>query len=317
MSIYNRLKGDLGVALKGIALNVDLLNGCHMRCPSCAVGSFGRRPHKLMDLDKFKRILDWAGHVRRVMLYVYSDPCMHPLLHLFVRECYDRGIDSWISTVLQGTTCNFDKVLKEKPTEFRISFAGWDHMEYYQKNARKQVFNRKIRKVCSLPQNVATDWTMAFHVYRDNQHEIPRAKALAEKYKLKFVALPCIFMVGEKIVRKDYSEQDLELISRLVETPEEAIASMKHDRTYCKMWKQITLDAKGDLYLCQLLYQDEFRLGNFEELSRSQVLKAMRTHPFCRECMQSGMHTYQECYGEFIKYDDPITYAEKKRRVKP
>jgi hypothetical protein len=269
-----------------------------------------------MDIDKFKQILDWAGHVRRVMLYVYSDPCMHPLLHMFVQECTDRGIDSWISTVLQATTCKFDKVIEARPTEFRISFAGWDHMSYYQGGAKKEVFNRKIRKVCKLPRYPETDWTMAFHVYRDNQHEIPRAKKLAEKHGLKFVALPCIFMVGEKVVRKDYSEQDLALIDRLVETPEDAIASMKHDRTYCQMWKQITLDACGGIYLCQLLYGDEYLIGNFNtpSVSRNKIIKTMKNHPFCQQCMASGMHTYQYCYEDFTKYDDPIVYAEKKRR---
>jgi radical SAM protein with 4Fe4S-binding SPASM domain len=241
---------------------------------------------------------------------------MHPLLHLFVEECNNRGIDSWISTVLQGTTCDFDKVIRARPTEFRISFAGWDHMEYYQKNARRKVFNAKLKKVCSLPQYVDTQWTMAFHVYRDNQHEIPRAKKLAEKYNLKFVALPCIFMVGEKVVLKNYSEQDLALIDRLVETPENAIASMKHDRTYCKMWKQITIDACGDIYLCQLLYEDKYLIGNFNTFSRSKIIKTMKNHPFCQQCMASGMHTYQECYGEFLEYDDPIAHAERKRRNK-
>jgi radical SAM protein with 4Fe4S-binding SPASM domain len=316
VSGFNRVKGNLGVLTKGISLNMDLLNGCHLRCPSCAVGSIGRRRYKLMDLDKFRRILDWAGHVRRVMLYVYSDPCMHPLLHLFVQECTDRGIDSWISTVLQATTCKFDKVIEARPTEFRISFAGWDHMSYYQGGAKKEVFNKKLRRVCKLPRHLETDWTMAFHVYDNNVHEIPRAKKLAEKHGLKFVALPCIFMVGEKVVRKDYSDKDKVLISHLMETPEDAIANMKHDRSYCKMWKQITIDAAGDLYLCQLIYNDDLKLGNFEDFTRGDVIRAMKNHPFCRQCMVSGMHTYQECYGEFIKYDDPIAYAEKKRRCK-
>ena len=318
----DRLIGWAGTKLKGISLNVDLLNGCILRCPSCGVGSIGRRKSAMMNIQTFREILDWVGKIRRVMLYVYSDACMHPNLHLFVQECTDRGIDVWISTMLQSTRCDFEKVIEAKPTEFRISFPGWDHMGFYQPPAKTRLFNKKFKQVVRLPRYSETTWTMAFHLYRDNTAEVETAKALAEDNGLKFVALPSIFMVGEKVVEKNYSEQDLELISHLVETPEEAIARIKKS-DYCQMWKQITLDAKGDIYLCQLLYEDRFRLGNFRDkvpfpnqnlsMSRKYAEHLIKTHPFCNKCTTSGMNVYQNCYSEFIKYDDPVGDAEKRR----
>ena len=122
--MIERLKGWLGTNLYGISLNVDLVNGCLLRCPTCAVGSIGGRKGGIMSIATFRQILEWGGLIRRVMLYVYSDACMHPDLHLFVEECRKRGIDTWISTMLQTTTCDFAKVIEARPTEFRISFPG-------------------------------------------------------------------------------------------------------------------------------------------------------------------------------------------------
>jgi radical SAM protein with 4Fe4S-binding SPASM domain len=270
----------------------------------------------MMGIDMFREILDWAGKVRRVMLYVYSDACMHPDLHLFVQECTDRGIDSWISTMLQGSRCDFEKVIEARPTEFRISFPGWERMGYYQNPATTRLFDKKFKQVVRLPRHPETTWTMAYHLYNDNADEAPRAKALAEANGLKFVALPCIFMVGEKVVEKNYSEQDLEFISHLIETPGAVIAHIKKN-DYCMMWKQITLDANGDIYLCQLLYEDRFRIrkyyGSFKYHTRATVEWWMKTHDFCKKCTASGMNVYQNCYSEFIKYADPVAHAEKRR----
>ena len=187
-------------------------------------------------------------------------------------------------------------------------------MEYYQKNADPKVFNEKFDKVCQLPRYPETTWTMFYHLYKDNADEMDMARRMAESYNLKFVAIPCIFMVGEKVIEKNYSNQDLDIIEHLRESPEEAIKTMTWDDTYCGLWKQITIDANGNIYLCQLLYENRFRIGHFKGMRRGQVIRKMKSHPFCQKCLKVGMGAYQSCYSEVIKYDDPIGDAERKRR---
>ena len=314
--MIEELKGWLGTKIHGISLNVDIVNGCPLRCPSCAVGSMGPRKGKMMKIDTFRRILDHAGKVRNVQLYAYSDPCVHPELHLFVQECTDRGITSQISTVLHITKCDFKKVIEARPSEFRISFAGWIYADYYQYPAKPEVFDWNFKRVCALPRHKETIWTMAFHRYKENSYEEHCARIMAINRNLKFVAIPAIFMPCEKVVEKNYSAQDRTLISHLPETPEETITKLKFHDDYCLLWKQIYMDANADVYLCQLIYEERFKLGNFFDTSVKEWLNLIKTDPFCQKCMKAGGHAYQYCFSSFTEHDDPVGHANKKRGLR-
>jgi len=314
--MIDQIKGWAGVKLNGLSINIDIVDNCVLRCPSCAQGSIGgRKPHK-MDFVRFTRILDKIQietKIRHIMLYVYSDPFQHPELHRFVGECTRRGIKTWLSTMLQTTFADFARVIAARPTEFRISLPGWDHMAYYQKGAKPEKFDEKFAKVCKLPRHPETTWTMFFQVYDNNQHEIPKARKLAEDNGIKFVAVPSIFMPLEKVVEGNYSPQDDELISHLIESPEEALNKMKRN-TYCTCWKQLTLDARGQVYLCQLIYEDRFILGKFFDKPIAEWRRLIQSDPYCSKCISVGANVIEECYSDFTTHADPVGHANKKRR---
>lgn len=322
MKLYEQLHDYVGQKINGISINIDLVNGCCLACPSCGIGSMGTKRKGVMSIDLFRRILDKLQSeckIRHVQMYMYSDPCLHKDLHLFIQECTDRKLSSWLSTMLQVTNCDFAKVIEARPTEMRISFPGWEKMSYYQKNAKPEVFDRKVEEVCALPRHPETIWTMAFHVYKDNQDEMPRARDLAARHRLKFIPLPAIFMPLEKYVDQYYTTQDRELISHLIESPEEAALTMKRSNT-CIMWKQLAIDAHGDLYLCQLVYEERFRLiknytpVNVMDWSLKDIQKMIKTDPYCGKCLKMGGNKLQECYDEFVSSDHPIADANKRRR---
>jgi hypothetical protein len=316
---YKELKGWAGVKVFGIAYNIDIIDGsCPVSCPSCAVASIGRRHKAVMSLDLFKKILDKAqreGRVRNVQLYAYSEPTTHPELHLFVQECTDRGIPAIVSTVLQHTRCDFAKVIEARPRELRISFPGWNHMDYYQKGAKPDTFNRKFFELMQLPRYPETIWTMGFHLYKDTLAELPKARALAQRYGLKFVALPAIHMANDRNATQDYSDQDKELISRLIEPMDEEVKKyVSSDWCYC--YKQVTISATGMTWLCQLTYRDKFQIGPFLDIPLKQLRKRIRNHSFCDSCKAAGGNVYQEKYGYFFEDGDPVARADAGRLKK-
>lgn len=315
MNFVEEVKGWLGMKFRGITLNIDILNGCVLNCPSCGVGIFGRRKAHRMPIEFFRKILNKAQNenkVRKVQLYAYSEPCMHPDLHLFVDECRKRGIQSIVSTVLQATRCDFAKVIEARPTEFRISFAGLEQMSYYQRPAKPEIFRRKFDEVCKLPRYEETLWTMGFHLYRDNEHEMEIARKMAHENKLKFVVIDSVLMPQERNVEQQYTPQDLELISHLKKTSDQSISRMKKS-DYCMCWKQITIDATGMVYLCQLVYEDRFKLGNFLDMSNKEILRRIKTHPFCKKCTAIGANVYQAGYDDFTVKGDPVAIADRRR----
>jgi MoaA/NifB/PqqE/SkfB family radical SAM enzyme len=119
-------------------------------------------------------------------------------------------------------------------------------------------------------------------------------------------------MVCEKTVEKNYTEQDLELMSHLIQTPEEALKNMRTS-DYCMQFKQVTIDAEGSVFLCQLLYEDRFKLMKFLDVPLKEIQHTIRTHSFCGKCMKAGGNVLQECYSDFSKNNDPVKEANKKR----
>jgi hypothetical protein len=115
------------------------------------------------------------------------------------------------------------------------------------------------------------------------------------------------------MVEGRYSDQDKEIISHLLETPEQCVQRLKFSTDYCLLWKQITMDAKANVYLCQLIYEDRFIVGNYLEDSTKSLIKKIKTHPFCKPCMRVGAHAYQYLYADFYKYENPIQVANRRR----
>jgi hypothetical protein len=122
--------------------------------------------------------------------------------------------------------------------------------------------------------------------------------------------MPC-----EKVVEKTYTPQDRETISHLIETPEESISRMSFPTNYCKLWKQITIDAEGYVYLCQLIYEPRFKMMPFLSMPTRKITEQIKGHSFCGKCMKAGGHAYQYCFDDFVLSDNPIADADRGRRV--
>lgn len=316
---WDEAKGWAGLKFKGITLVVEPTNACSCRCPSCPVSVLEPRKGEMMTIELFRKILDKlereAGRIRVCDLYYKGDPCLNKQLPALVRELTLRKIPSSVSTVLQTLKCDMAELIEARPSELRISFPGVDFIAKYQRGDPKR-FLKNLDMVASLPRYPETRWTMLYQVYKDNQGEhLEAAKALAKQYHLHFVALPAILMVSEHVISKQYTESEKELIANLIETPEETIARLDTSSRYCIAWKQLTLDAKGDVYVCTLVWDEEYNLGPFLDKPLSFFQKAMR-HEICGPCLDAGNNLYNNCYASFIDYDDPVAVANKKRMKK-
>jgi hypothetical protein len=291
-----KTKGYLGARIHGLAYNIDTVNGgCPVACPSCSVGSIGRRKGGRMPIELFRKILDKAEAespgVRNVQLYAHSDPSMHPEAHLFIQECTDRKIPAIFSSVLQRPQCDWKKVIEARPRELRISFPGLEQMSYYQAGANPDEFLKNFYHLTALPRHKETTWTLGFHLYNDNGHELERARDMVEK---------------------TYTEQDKELITHLCNTPEDWMAQMRHSDFCACQSKQITIDSLGYVYLCQNVYSERFRMVHFLDSSVERIRREMMEHPFCVKCKEVAGNTYQENYS-YLFGKDPVAKANKGR----
>jgi sulfatase maturation enzyme AslB (radical SAM superfamily) len=308
--------GWAGLKSKGITLVLEPVNACCCKCPSCSVSVLGARDGKKMTIETFRKVLDKlereAGQVRVCHLYFKGEPTLNPDLHLFVEELTRRRIKSSVSTVLQTIKCDMRKLLAAGPSEFRVSFPGVNHIAKYQKGSPDRFLNN-FYAVSVLPRHPKTRFVIFYQVYKTNQgFSMTHAKVMARQYGYDFIPVPAVHMVSEHIISREYTKAERELISDLIETPEESVARMDTRSRYCYAWKSITLDANADVYVCTLMYEDKYRIGNFLDTPLKELQRRQRA-PVCNACMESGNNVYQACYEEFITHKDPVTGANRKR----
>lgn len=312
---HKRIHGYLGTRIRGYNVQVDIVDACPMRCPTCPTGMETSRDGHRMSIDLFRRILDKMQSevkVRRIQLYRWGDPLLHKELHKFIEECRHREIPVTTSSVLQSYQCDFEKVFAAGPEEFRLSFTGWEHMHEYQKNATAERFVMNLERLSRYPRNPLTRWSLFFHLYRDNVHELPKVHQLCKDFNLQLVFFPATYMMYDRIITRKYDEADMAIINRLLETPEENIARIKNASDYCPMQsKEITLDSYGNMQLCQLMYPPEYRMGNFLEVPLKELRKKIMRHAMCPNCKAAGVPGYTLIFAQPIFYEDPVAIANK------
>ena len=315
------IKGWLGGKVFGLTMYVDLVDACGFGCPTCPVGVQKRRDGHRMGLDVFRAILDKAEsecRIRKIQLYRWSDPLLHPALHEFVGECRRRGIRCAVSSALKSWQCDIGKVIEARPDEFRVSFSGWRSLHRYQKGNTVQRFLKNFEEVASLPRYPETKWVMYFHQYKDNLDETQEARELAEANGMKFVAFPATFMVYDNII-EGYSYDDEETLEMLTERPEENILRLRkkpsvHD--YCNMQeKEITLDSYGRMQLCQLMFKQKYQMGDFLSEPLKDIRKRIMEHPLCGKCKAMGVGKYSLIFADPVVVEKPVEKANEGKYV--
>lgn len=317
LQIGERITHRLPWRTKNQQILIDLIDVCPGACPTCPVGVQPRRDGHRMSLDTFKQILDKAQkecNVWKVQLYRFSDPLMHPDIHLFIEECVARGIHCSTSSFLQKTTCDWEKVARSGVTEFRVSFSGWKNMHIYQKPARITQFVDKFIMLSSLPWSDRTSKVMFFHIYKDNGDEQKMARVWAESHGFKFVPFPATMMVYDHII-EGYTDEDLKTISMLTETPEENIARHKRKprrNDWCGMQEgEITLDAYGNMRLCQLMFKTKYIVGNYLDTPLADLRKKVMRDPMCPKCKAKGVGHYSLIFADPVVEEDPVATADR------
>jgi MoaA/NifB/PqqE/SkfB family radical SAM enzyme len=316
--MIEQVKGWLSNKIFGISLYIDIIDNCQCKCPSCPSGTQKRMDGHTMTIEEFDEILIKLlseTQLRKVQLYRWGDPTLHPDLHLFIQRCRQYHLPCSISTVAQKTRCDWDKVVEARPDEIRFSFTGWKYMSYYQWGAKASTFTLNVEKISSLPRHPETRWTMFYHLYRDNLDEEIFAKKFAKDCNLEFFSFPATYMMYENIVSGKYPAKDKEILSRLLETPEQNIARFKKkpkETDYCIMQsKQLTLNSYGKIYQCQMMYNSN--VGNFLNMSYQDSVGIRKREPYCLMCKAKGVPGYAQIFADPIVVDDPIEKANKGR----
>ena len=181
--------GKLDVTAYPYEWEIDTTNICQLKCPLCHTG-LGTidRDKGVMHFDTYKKVVDEVkDYCVWLTLYSWGEPFLNRRIDEFIAYAHEARIATTIST-------NLNKPLKKEMAE-RIIRSGLDTMivsidgitqevyEKYRVGGRLDKVLANLQLLVDTKREIGSDtpyieWQ--FIVMRQNQHQIPEARAMAE-----------------------------------------------------------------------------------------------------------------------------------------
>lgn len=318
--------------LKSWRYFLEINSACNLRCPTCTKGNMDGYDHKtgLMDPDLMERILDKIqseNPTAIVFPYGNSEPFLHPRLPECIASIKRRGLNCEFASNLNHVN-RLDDTLAAGPDMIIISLSGFTQEVYVRGHAGGQIEKVKANmRLLSEAQKRATKKThiaVNYHVYKDNEHEIPLMKAYAEELEIGFFtsfaraismenALQYLKMKEEEAtgvpVRFADKEGFPDFNAMLPPVGQGYIDTMKRIRVpptdAVKMYERFPVHKVcpvGDMFtfvrhdgktsMCACVADRRLVLGDFLETSQEDLSASRRGHPICQQCLKYRMNLY-------------------------
>ncbi len=179
-------------------VRIDASSRCQLKCPLCPTSSGDNRQGIIgagyLKYDDFKKFVDAHEHVKIIELSNWGEIFLNPDLEGIIEYAYEKDVDmvarngSNLNTVKIST---LESLVKYKFKYLSISLDGTCN-ETYQQYRRTGNFDTVIENI-KLINHFKEQYGSALPVLRwqfiafgHNEHEIPKAKEMAEKLNMEF-----------------------------------------------------------------------------------------------------------------------------------
>lgn len=295
------------------AVIIETSNTCNFNCATCPTPRqkiFSRRKPEMMDLEKFKKIIDnIKDYVHIVYLYNSNEPLLHPDIAGMIKYASGNNLHTMISTnasLLDGEMA--EKLLNSGLGEIRLALDSLkkEFYEQFRVGGNFDIVKKNIENFCQLKQKLGKKRpiaTLQFILNKMNQDEIPAIKKFAQENKMdKLYIKPFILSeyayskdeikkLGEKFLAdKDVYNEDI------VYKKDEQGLRPKADYKKCSDVNRVfTILADGRAVMCCFDLLGDYSYGEMDkvglgELWSSAKVKKMREiahkrqYPLCKVC---------------------------------
>ncbi len=300
-------------------LNVEPGNICNLKCPLCPTGRGDSSLVKgFLTLKNFKNIFDqFKGRLKTVNLYSWGEPLLNPEFFDIVRYIKRANKKIYVVTStnlnIDDKSC-MDNLISCGVDELIVSCdgAGEDTYTQYRRGGDFNLVVRNMKYLSSKRKEVlsVTRIVWNFLVFRHNEHEVEKARAMAEGIGVEFrVGLMRTYMKDEILKpHKEAIAKDIDWIpdkSEYSAYDKERLAPKKVIKTCRKPWQEITVNWNGEVFPCCAIYGDGFsvadtnlapivKIWNSEKYRRSRreiLNKRLKAKTVCGLCRDNGfMH---------------------------
>ena len=307
---------------------LEINSACNLHCPTCTKGNMEGYEHKtgIMDWDLMLRCIEKIKNENNqsiVFLYGNSEPFLHPRLADCIRAVKDQGLNCQISTNLNFVR-NLDDVLIAGLDFMIISLSGFTQEVYVKGHAGGKVEKVKenMKLLSEARARVGDKFPISvnYHVYNDNQHEIPLMKEYADSLGIGFFtsyaraismenaiqynrsldpeATPFEVQPGRPDLNKalpPISQAYLDTMKRLVIPPDRSREMFKALPTHsvCPIgWMFCFIRHDGKTEMCACVADRRMTLGDFLETSQDKLIEQRTGHAICEQCTKYHLRYY-------------------------
>ncbi|MFQ5964264.1 MAG: radical SAM/SPASM domain-containing protein [Candidatus Scalinduaceae bacterium] len=265
-------------------ITIDSGNICNLRCPLCPTGQRDDSARKgFLSFSDFKQFIDEIGkNLILVRLYNWGEPLINKEIIKMVEYANEKKIAVKISTNLSLPIEDSlaEALIIANLQKIYISCDGASNSTYSTYHIDGD-FNRVISNMKLLIEkkkklkNRYTEIIWLFHVFRHNEHEIEKARALAKEIGIKLVINKMrtdmgkeIFETAEKSIERDYKWLPL--------IPEYNIFNMTEKKPKNKfncnqLWTETVINWDGSILPCCSVYSEAHSFGNIKENSFKEI----------------------------------------------
>ncbi len=307
-----------------IRLIIDPANMCNLRCPLCPTGQLKPTRNKtLMDLTHYKHLVDEvADYLFEIDLYNWGEPFLNPALFEMIEYAQKKNIRTTLSSNFNILNETMAKKLVESGLEQLTLSLDGTSQESYEKYRRRGNFDRVIRNVRMLVQakkelkskHPKIHWQ--FLVMRHNEHEIEKAKKMAQELEINEIYFRPIYPdMGELLKMTD--EQKFQNVENWLPKNEKYSRFDLKNKTKKKkyklksclfLWTQASINSDGSVSPCCGVYdqKDDFgnafldggfmKVWNNKTYQKARQIASRQMKPdsklLCSKCVKNGFLEY-------------------------
>ncbi|MBX7151046.1 radical SAM protein [bacterium] len=167
---------------------VEPTNICNLRCPLCITGSkLMTREDGLMDLDKFKKLIDEMGrYLVHLTLWSQGEPFVNRQFTEMVRYATDRGIKTMTSTNGHFLIENAENIVRSGLSTLIVAVDGASQETYekYRVNGKFEKVYKGLLAVSDSKKKLGSKTPvieLQFIVMKHNEHEFEAIRQLGQE----------------------------------------------------------------------------------------------------------------------------------------
>lgn len=316
--------------LKSWRYFLEINSACNLRCPTCTKGNMDGYDHQTgwMEMDLMEKILDKIKSENPdaiVFTYGNSEPFLHPKLPECIVAIKRRGLHPEMSTNMNHLQ-RVEETLEAGPELIIISLSGWTQ-EVYEKGHAGGKIDKVKKNMETLahannarPLERRVKILVNYHVYKDNQHEIPLMNEYATNLGIGFFTSYARAISMENAIQycrsKDSEATPFEVQSgrpdwnhalppigeTYVKAMDRVVIPPTQAREMYQKWPQLKacpiahmftfIRHDGKVSICACVADRRIILGNYLDLDQDERLVMRHDHAICQQCLKYRLSYY-------------------------